>query len=182
MTIKVTVNGVKYDSLAALGKAYNQLPTTVARRYEKGLRGMDLVQDHSNIGHRNRSRKVKIEGKEFPSVKAASEYYGIKRTVFNKRLLRYEKGKISFEELINKTSNRTHPVVLQGIKYKSINEAARQHHMYPARLANRIKKYGVDSPVLFDLRTLQYHPSKGHSTFNIDYESRKIFYNKKKAH
>lgn len=168
MSIPVVVEGKFYRSLTSLARAYGQSSMTVTTRYNKGLTGLDLVRDHSFEGHHNREKAIIIKDKRFKSITQAAKYYGIGRSAFDRRYRRYKRHQITYEELINPKSNRAHPVVLQGVKYKSVNQAALKHDMAPSKLANRIKTYGPDSDLLFTKRNLNH--KHRHGNFRPSYK------------
>ena len=73
-------------------------------------------------------------------------------TTLRNRVKKYENGNnimISQEQL--KLQSK-YAIILNGVTYKSISEAARLHGINSETLTNRVRKLGHNSPFLFERR------------------------------
>lgn len=84
--ITETIDGVTYNSLSAVARAYNMKVPTIARRYRLGLRGHELVRE---LDERKTGRVVTVHGTTYQTLADVARAYGmLQSTVAN----RYARG------------------------------------------------------------------------------------------
>ena len=96
--------------------------------------------------------KIQISGKKYSSWEEAATDLHMSTTTLRNRVKKYENGNnimISQEQL--KLQSK-YAIILNGVTYKSISEAARLHGINSETLTNRVRKFGHNSPFLFERR------------------------------
>ena len=98
------------------------------------------------------SKEITIDGKRFPSRSQAAEYYGIDIEVFNMRINRLKWSPEESAGLIEKHwVGKEIPVVLSGVEYQSISEAAQVLGKNYKLVHDRYKSKGWSLDQAFDI-------------------------------
>ena len=98
------------------------------------------------------SKEITIDGKRFPSRSQAAEYYGIDVEVFNMRINRLRWSPEESAGLVEKNwLGKEIPVVLSGIQYTSISDAAKALRKDYKLVHERFKSTGWSLEQAFDI-------------------------------
>jgi hypothetical protein len=98
------------------------------------------------------SKEITIDGKRFPSRSQAAEYYGIDVEVFNMRINRLRWSPEESAGLVEKNwLGKEIPVVLSGIQYTSISDAAKALRKDYKLVHERFKSKGWSLEQAFDI-------------------------------
>ncbi len=84
----VTVHGVNYPSRAAACNALGLDPRLVHVRLKSG-RSVDEAFGIQDFDYKSKPQSLTLEGRAFPTLKAAAQFYGISKDVLNARVNRY---------------------------------------------------------------------------------------------
>ncbi|WP_198378278.1 hypothetical protein [Neoroseomonas rubea] len=113
--VPIDIDGVLYANFAKAGEAYPHIGAAlIGERYRSGRRGLALVAPRLP----GNARAVTIDGKEYPSLKAAAAALGHRESTLHTRL-----AKGQTDELLRKPVSAErpfwHPVEYQGVTYPS---------------------------------------------------------------
>ena len=98
------------------------------------------------------SKEITVDGKRFPSRSQAAEYYGVDTEIFNMRINRLNWTPEEAAGLVEKQwLGKEIPVEIQGIKYKSLSEAAKALGKDYKLVHDRLKSKGWSLEEAFDI-------------------------------
>lgn len=138
--IDETINGKHYDFFKDIHHDYNiKMSTLQARYYKQHLHGSDLVRPVQSRRHQRQSG-ITLEGKHYPTFKAAAEHYQISYVTFMDRLQKYENGNISLEKLIQPVSYKM-PLTINGKYFESQIQAANYYHVSKSMFSLMLNKF-----------------------------------------
>jgi hypothetical protein len=182
------VEGKKYINIPSLAEEYQLNANTVFKRLERGKKGDDLIPAKARKDFKPPTPKPKkyryyIEGKGFSSKPEMCKYYGVNFSTYRKRV---ESGQSNEEALgiVNVPDRRKEikknkenlkaseiELVVNGKRFESISELAREYNMKDVTLRKRILKQRL-SPEEAVHRQIGKSGNKINLSINgIEYES-----------
>jgi hypothetical protein len=148
---KITVEGREFNSRAAAAKFYGKKPRLVNRRVTELKWSIEQALELSPRTSAFAKQKVTVEGKGFPSRTAAARHYGIDPKLVNERVT---KNKWTIEQALELVESESAPyskiVVIGGVEFSSIREAAKHFDIKQSTLMNRIKSGSTVEQALMD--------------------------------
>jgi len=134
-----TVAGVTYSSLSEMAKAYDLPVQLVRKRIRLGWLSEQAVNLTLSPAGIRASCNV-VDGRTFKSRSAAARHYGIESKLVNERVTKFGWSlaqAVGAESRPSKAHSK--PVEINGVKYKSVSEAARALGMAKTTLARKLK-------------------------------------------
>lgn len=83
--IVTEIDGVVYPSLKAMADAFNMTEYTIYKRFQRGIRGAELVKKKEKAADKKQAAKYKFAGKEFRSLALASRHFNVKYGTYRTR-------------------------------------------------------------------------------------------------
>ena len=137
---KIVVEGREFSSRAAAAKFYGKNPRLVNRRVTELNWSIEQALELSSRVSAFAKQEVIVEGKEFPSRTAAARHYGIDPKLVNERVT---KNKWTIEQALELVESESGPysktLIIDGVEFPSMREAARHFGIKQSTLMNRIK-------------------------------------------
>lgn len=143
----IILQGKKYKSISDAARKHNLTVSCLHYRICKHGKDYEYLFDQV-LPNKN---QIILLGKKYSSISAAAREHGMTFDLLWDRIKKHGTNyKYLFAKKIAKKAPILRPVILNGTKYDSISEAARLHNIKPHTLWTRIKRYGKNSPKLFN--------------------------------
>lgn len=142
--LEFTVDGKTFDTQKEAAEYYEMTPRMLSKRLFLGWTPEQAVGLVERRRTSNRGRKVTVEGRTFNSIMLASEHYGVDAMEARRRI----RAGWSPEEVFGlqqRSKRRPHkgkPIVVDGVEFPSLSEAADHYGVSPSRARSRIKDLG----------------------------------------
>ena len=159
------VEGVEYPNLPSIAEAYGITKNCVYKRHSRGAKGDDLVPEKKRKNYIKPTKKIKyrhvINGIGYKSRRQACKKYNIKEVTVRKRM---ERG-WSLENAVT-TPARFHyvpnddlgsgtakSVTVEGKKFRTISEAAREYGLIPENVQVALQKgFTIEQALKLEIR------------------------------
>lgn len=157
---EIKLNEIAYSSIKELAHAHGVPYTTVLHRLDAGRSLEEAVN-----GNFCNKKSITISGKTFESVAEAARWFGVSPELFLSRLQKgwtpEQAAGIEKREKVNKP-RRTSPIVIGGIEYPSVTDAAARFGFTYSRVSKRLAK-GMTPDQAFELEPFPkwFTPGKG---------------------
>ncbi|HFI0175706.1 TPA: hypothetical protein ACGORP_000073 [Streptococcus suis] len=168
--IAFDIDGVTYYGYQELADAFGLKVGTINNRYQKGIRGKELVAPLAyEVSHRFKG--ATIRGTEYKSLSAISKAFEIPEITLRDR---YKAGKRD-DELVETYRASFPGITIRGRFYSSIKEIAETFDLPVQTLQKRYKK-GARGEDLISTKRLYYKPRNTSKHKNIYYNNSKRSY------
>lgn len=140
--IKLNINGIEYESIPQLAKAFNLEPYIVYQRIKKGFTVEEAVQKSM------KGKNIEVEGKKFSSIAEAARYYNLIPENVQSNL----KAGMTNEQALGLESTKPLKYEWSNNKFETIGELAsfvsKQTNIPKKLLMGRIRRgYTVDEAI-----------------------------------
>ena len=140
--VNLSINGIEYESIAQLAKAFNLEPYIVHRRIKKGFTVEEAVQKLM------KGKNIEVEGKKFSSIAEAARYYNLIPENVQKKL----KDGMTNEQALGLVSTKPLKYEWSNNKFETIGELAsfvsKQTNIPKKLLIGRIRRgHTVDEAI-----------------------------------
>ncbi len=167
--INVYVVGNKqYSSLEQVSGVYKLPVSTILARLDQGLTLEEAV-----TAPRWSHTKVVINNEQFPSIASASRHYGLDPKLVRSRLasgwlIEEALEIVKHKKKITSHNNKGKSVVVQGVAYGSIKEAALAYGFKPRFISNRVNKgLSIEQALEIEPFPTWFVPGKGQKRIQL---------------
>lgn len=134
-----TVDGTEYSTVEALSSAFELPVSTILNRLDNGKTIEEAVK-----APRKGFIPVEVQGQSFPSIAMAARFFKVCPSKARDRLrqnwtLEEALGICPHKKKITNHNNTGKKVVVNGVTYKSIKDAATAYNFKPRFISNRVK-------------------------------------------